>query len=172
MDKLSLFRREDHDKSKIIISCKNAIISGFKLKRLLLEEHKIECEMAMPDYLLALSTLCDTNLGFDKLTYALCEIDKRINRKDEPITAPIPPSPTVKMSIREATESASELLPIGFSVGRVSADFVYAYPPGSPIIAPGEIITASALSSAKALAAMGANVYSSSGDLEKINCVK
>lgn len=172
LENLSIFRRDDHDKSKIIISCKNADISGFELKKMLLAEHKIECEMAMPNYVLALSSVADTALGFDKLSYALREIDKKVGKGGRNFDISHLLEPTVKCSIREAIEAEQTLLPLDFSVGRVSADFIYAYPPGSPIIAPGEIITASAISTINSLETSGANIYSTNEDLANIKCIK
>ncbi len=172
LEHLSVFRRDDHDKSKIIISCKNASISGFELKKLLLSRYKIECEMAMPNFVLALSTVADTSIGFDKLSYALREIDTEIGGGERVFDLSKLSAPIVKCSIREALESDCEILSPKFSVGRISADFVYAYPPGSPIIAPGEIITASAISTLKTLRDCGASVYTGYGDIEKLSVKK
>ncbi|MEG1066900.1 MAG: hypothetical protein RSD85_05045 [Erysipelotrichaceae bacterium] len=50
-------------------------------------------------------------------------------------------APSVVMSPQEAFYSEKDQLNIGDSVGRVSAEFVMCYPPGIPILAPGELIT-------------------------------
>lgn len=169
---LSLFRRDDHDKTKIVICCKRSNISGFELKQRLLAEHRIECEMAMPAYVLAISTVADTALGFDKLCYALTEIDRTLADSDEMLCINKLPPPAVKMTLRAAAEADVTPTPIDFAVGRISADYIYAYPPGSPIIAPGEMITATAVSFVKALSKAGANVYSSSGSISEIKTIK
>ena len=172
LNNLSVFRRDDLDKSKILIVCKNSSVSGFELKAMLLSEHKIECEMAMPNYVLCISTIADTALGFDRLRYALAQLDRKIGCvNDRPSILPLP-KPYVKISMRQALEAEAEALPHEFATGRISAEFVYAYPPGSPIIAPGEVITAPAQATIKALIEQGANVYSSGGDIKNIKVVK
>ena len=172
LNNLSVFSADCFDKSKVLIVCKNSSISGFELKKMLLHEHKIECEMAMPNYVLCISTVADTALGFDRLCYALSCIDRKICPKNsKAVLAPLP-KPSVKMTLRQASEADIEALPLSFAMGRIAAEFVYAYPPGSPIIAPGEIISAAAITVINALACQGANVYSESGDITKINTVK
>lgn len=172
LEHLSIFKGENHDKSKILISCKNASISGFELKKLLLSRYKIECEMAMPNFVLALSTVADTAIGFDKLCFALREIDTEIQKGGRNFDLSRLSPPIVKCSIREALESDIESIPTEFSVGKISADFVYAYPPGCPLIAPGEVVTASALSAIKNLENCGAAIYSSFGNSKKISVKK
>lgn len=169
---LEVFRRDDHDKSKIIISCKNADISGFELKILLLLEHKIECEMAMPNYVLCISSIADTALGFDRLAYALSELDLKLSPAKEEKEAVRPLKPTVKLPLRAAFEAETTALPLELSAGYISGDFVYAYPPGSPIIAPGEVITASSLAVICALSEAGAEIHITSGDPSLIKVIK
>lgn len=169
---LKVLRRYDHDKSKIIISCKNADISGFELKRMLLLEHKIECEMAMPSYVLCISSIADTALGFDRLAYALSELDLKLSLAKEEKEVVRPLKPTVKLPLRAAFEAETTALPLEFSAGYISGDFVYAYPPGSPIIAPGEVITASSLAVIHGLLESGAEIHISSGDPSLIKVIK
>ncbi len=167
LSSLSVFRRDDLDKSKIIISCKGTSISGFELKKMLLTEHKIECEMANAHYVLCISTIADTSLGFDRLAYALSEIDRKICKTDSASPTKIPPKPAVRLPLRAAFEAKTELMPFEFSTGFISADFVYAYPPGSPIIAPGEVISASAIALCEDLSSAGAEIHISSGDPDR-----
>ncbi len=159
LSSLSLYRAENHDKSKILINCSKSSTYGYTLKERLLREHKIECEMATPNYLLALSTVCDTALGFDRLSYALAEIDRELEFLDLPAKTSPPPQPILKMSIRRAAEAETEELLLDRALGRISADFVYAYPPGSPMIAPGELITPEAVRAVNEIARSGGTVY-------------
>ncbi len=168
----SIVKRDDLDKSKILICCKNSSVSGFELKKLLLRDYKIECEMAMPNYLLALSSLADTSLGFDKLAYALTCLDRELAPRTDRVEALPTAQPLVKMPMRDAFESDTVAVPFEFSAGGISADFVYAYPPGSPIIAPGEVITPKTLGLCKALRDSGAEIHITSGDNSLIRKVK
>ena len=49
------------------------------------------------------------------------------------------------MTIRGAADSVSEMLPLEQAIDRIAAEFVYRYPPGIPIVAPGEVITKEAV---------------------------
>ena len=169
---LSLYRAENHDKSKIIINCAKSSIYGYELKERLLREHKIECEMATQNYVLALSTVADTALGFDRLFYALSEIDRDIEFLNLPQETTPPPQPQLKMSIRRAVESEKESLYLPRALQMVSADFVYAYPPGSPIIAPGEVITPEAVRMITEIHRSGGTVYTGTKKDFMINVVK
>lgn len=171
LKKLSVYGGSNLDKSKLIIDCSRSSVNGFKLKELL-REHKLECEMAMPSYVLCMTSIADTEEGFDRLANALCEIDKGISSDRSCSDTPTMPEPTVRMTIREALEGGDKVVAIENSIGRISADFVYAYPPGSPIIAPGELISEVAVFTATELDAQGANVYSSEGGFKNIKVIK
>ena len=66
------------DPGKIVISTKKTALSGFRLAELLRDEHKIELELACPDYAIAMTSICDTAEGFDRLAAALLHIDAEI----------------------------------------------------------------------------------------------
>ncbi len=137
---LSLFESSYSDKGKIVIMTENADISGFELKRILREKYEIELEMAMPGFALAMTSLADTDEGFDRLIFALKEIDKTLKEKKKSILL-FQPKAETRRSMSFAQTADFEVLPIEKCVGRVSAEFVFAYPPGSPIIAPGEVLS-------------------------------
>ena len=123
------------DLGKIIIFTHNPK----KLKELL-SENRIEIEMASTDYLLLIATVCDTKNSLDALFRALLDADKKIgrryeNQKKEFIL------PEKKLSIKDAIFKGRELSDISGCSGRISAEFVWAYPPGAPVLVPGEVIT-------------------------------
>ena len=172
LNALSLYRADNHDKSKIIINCSKSSISGFDLKKILLQDYKIECEMATKDYVLALSSVADTAYGFDKLSYALTQIDRELEGLDienEPASFPVP---LLKMPIRRALESEHEDIRQTDAIGRVSAVYAYAYPPGIPIVAPGEVITAEVLKAIRDAERGGAVIHFDHGDSVILRVVK
>ena len=75
-----------------------------------------------------------TNSGYLENVTKVCVTEKEIKRVIEN-----------QMTIRKAMDSESEILSLQDSVGRIAAEFVYRYPPGIPIVAPGEVITAEAV---------------------------
>lgn len=160
LQNLCIFETADFDKGKIVISTEKANISGFELKKILLENYKIETEMAMPAYTLAMTSLADTDEGFKRLIGALLDIDKTLmSAKKGFVSAP----PKAK-KVKELYGNESEFVKRAEAIGKVSAEFIFAYPPGSPIIAPGEEITPEILEYLDCLSSAGAQVLSSSGN--------
>jgi len=64
------------DPGKIVIVTKKAAISGDRLMSILREEFLIELELARPNYAIAMTSICDTAEGFDRLIKALVSIDR------------------------------------------------------------------------------------------------
>lgn len=144
LDYLKIIDSTEKDRSKILISTKNANISGSDLDKLLRED-KIEIEMSYPDYVLLISTIFDTKEGFDRLKKSLLRIDGLLGTKTKSYSLDLP-IPQKKLEIYEAINCKKKYVKLEDSLGKISGEFVYAYPPGSPIIAPGEIIDSEILS--------------------------
>ncbi len=158
---LHLFRSADFDMGKLVIACDRSNITGFELKDLLREKYGIETEMAMPAYTLAMTSVADTDEGFDRLLTALFEIDRNLKTEN---TSPIIAPPKTKGVLPFSHSGETDLVKKSDSAGKISAEFIYAYPPGSPIISIGEQITEDALGYIDTLSAVGAQIYSSSGN--------
>ncbi|MCD8301056.1 MAG: aminotransferase class I/II-fold pyridoxal phosphate-dependent enzyme [Clostridiales bacterium] len=131
------------DNSKILISATEAGLSGPQLCDLLLSRYHLQPEMAAPDYVTALTSIMDTDEGFDRLYAALSEIDAEAGESCERTVTPMELyAPRRKcMEIAQAMDAVAESVLISEAVGRISAGYIYLYPPGIPIIAPGEVIT-------------------------------
>lgn len=137
----------DLDASKIVIDTKNASFGGAKLNRLLHDKYHIELEMVAPDYVLAMTSVCDTKEGFDRLRKAILEIDDEALESDdntesrqlrvEDVYKPLKRA----ASLHEIFDKEVKCVPFDEAVGKVNADFIYLYPPDVPIIVPGEEIT-------------------------------
>lgn len=144
LDHLELVDNPSKDRTKILISTKNTNISGSDLERLLRED-KIEIEMAYPDYALLISTIFDNKEGFDRLKKSLRRIDGLLEEKNKSYSLDLQ-VPQKKFEIFEAINYKKKIIKLENSLGQIAGEFVYAYPPGSPIIAPGEIIDVEILS--------------------------
>lgn len=153
---------ERRDPGKLVISVKNADMSGQELYRILLEKYHLQMEMAAPSYVLGILTGLDTWEGVDRLIHALKEIDRGIAREENEKTeagtfGSAEGSDEIKK--RAGTTDIYHTMPLssGFSIydtagrkkewvfpeesaGRVSGGFLYFYPPGIPLLVPGEII--------------------------------
>ena len=135
---------KEKDPGKIIISTKNTNITGVELAELLRQKHQIETELSSFSYLLAMTSIFDTKDGFERLAKALKEIDKNLEAGQ--IEVPdIAISPVKVMEPYQAKAKGENLLKLESSKGKVSASMVCLYPPGAPVIVPGEEITDEAL---------------------------
>lgn len=137
----------DFDRSKLIFSVKKCGIAGNKLQKMLLRTYNIEMEMAAGNYVLALTSLCDTDQGFHRLFYAVKGIDEQINRfqtaegkKESSWIEEGVTKNEISCIMNEAFEAPKESVPLQESAGRISGEFLYLYPPGIPMIVPGEKI--------------------------------
>ncbi|MFQ7549289.1 MAG: hypothetical protein ACLRMZ_01830 [Blautia marasmi] len=68
----------DLDESKMVVSTANTSIDGAKLHEILLERYHLQMEMAASQYVIALTSVMDTEEGFARLEKALLEIDKEL----------------------------------------------------------------------------------------------
>ena len=139
----------DYDRSKLLFSTRYASMTGSELAQILLEKYHIQVEMETEHYVLALAAVGDSGEGFERLCQAIEEINqeeaqkKKEKRETEEPKAGRTAHTSLSqfMSITEAMESKSEIRKLEESVGRISAEFGYLYPPGIPLIVPGEQIT-------------------------------
>ena len=139
----------DYDRSKLLFSTRYASMTGSELAQILLEKYHIQVEMEAEHYVLALAAVGDSGEGFERLCQAIEEINQEEAQKKKEKRETEEPkagrtaytSLSQFMSITEAMESESEIRKLEESVGRISAEFGYLYPPGIPLIVPGEQIT-------------------------------
>ena len=149
------------DPAKIVVSTMRAEdFHGEELAETLRRKYHLEMEMTAPEYVIAMTSLMDTEEGFERLGTALLEIDGALRRRMDPdqqkekgepkekercetpeATESKVSHPIRRMLICEAMDADTERTAFQDTVGKVSAEFVYLYPPGIPIIAPGEVFT-------------------------------
>lgn len=132
----------DLDPSKLILRVNNCGLTGPELFRKLRIEHHIILEMESRDYVLGMTSICDTEEGFERLERALRKIDGEITGSAGNRTRQLPKErkPVRSMKPYEAMEQPAEEILLSGSCGRVSAAFIGIYPPGVPMLVPGEVI--------------------------------
>lgn len=190
------------DASKLLIYTGNAGITGKTLYDMFLQDYGLQMEMATGNYVLAMTSLMDTEEGFARLETALLEIDAQLSagqtaRLVEDAMRPVehaarpaedamfpmehtadhaqlsqkrPDSEIIQnnvtaaatsenvsqfaqlytpqeqvCTIAEALDSTQETVELKNATGRIAADYIYLYPPGIPLLAPGERITEKAV---------------------------
>lgn len=114
-------------------------------------ERGVVAEMADDRFVVFILTAADTPADFERLEQAIIDCAEHFATHPDPDAPPAsepstPPLPERVVSMRTALFSPTETIPLADAVDRVSAEILAPYPPGVPIIAPGEKITQKALS--------------------------
>lgn len=132
----------DFDLSKLTIIIPSSGRKGNAIFQKLHSEYHIVMEMEAGDYVLGMTSICDTEEGFQRLADALIELDKEINGKDLLIKDQRPELivPEQVITPGEAMEKETDILLLTDSLHRVAASYVCFFPPGAPILVPGERI--------------------------------
>lgn len=133
------------DIGKMVISVGNSSITGQNLYDILLTRYHLQMEMAGGSYVLAMFTLCDEEEGYNRLTNALLELDKELyyggQPSDKPETKRIQSVRLEKaLEFWEAWDRPKVKLELEKCKGRTAGQFVNLYPPGIPVVVPGEVL--------------------------------
>lgn len=153
----------DFDASKLLIYTGNAGFTGKVLYDMLLQDYGLQMEMAAGNYVLAMTSLMDTEDGFERLAAALLEIDAQLSQKcpdsentRSNVTADYASENVSQFAhlytpqeqvctIAKALDGMQETVELKNATGRIVTDYIYLYPPGIPLLAPGERITEKAV---------------------------
>ena len=146
-------------------------MTGQKLSEMLRSEYHIEMEMAYGDHALAMTSVCDTDAAMAALADALLAIDGTLNSEADEHTSNdvtlIFALPEKQCEIWQALESEKIDCPIENAIGQTAAEFVWAYPPGIPLLVPGERINDGFIRQIHSLLEKETKVYSDADGLPK-----
>ena len=130
------------DPARIVISTRNSALTGVELMRCLREEYRIELEMALDSYAVAMTGPGNDDTMPRRLAEALLELDERFGpAHEEAQFVPVYSIPPHGIGIESAARAERESVPLRGAVGRISAGYLWAYPPGIPLVVPGEQVT-------------------------------
>lgn len=149
---LHFLQKEGMDIGKLVIADKSGHMTGRQLYDSLLNTYHLQAEMAAGNYVLAMFTVGDTEEGYNRMTEALLAIDGAIYSQYGTcaggaarieIRKPLKQSklPPHGLSLKEAWEGEKEEVVLEEAKGRVAGEFINLYPPGIPILVPGECFT-------------------------------
>ncbi len=166
----------DLDETKLAINVSGLGMTGYEVSQALNMEHDIQVEMADPFHVLVIVSIGDRKEDVSRLVDALREIAKGrgaakqfdweqvkppmgaqgLSKADvpKPIDGPQP----VDRPAREAFFASHELVPLDKCAGRLSSEIVTVYPPGIPMLVPGEVITEDVVDYLSRVSAMGGTV--------------
>lgn len=147
-----------NDAAKVVISVKNTTMTGQQLYDILREDYDLQLEMAGASYGLAIISGLDTQEGIRRLIRAIIQIDEQLSEKTDSSYDEMLYHNEVIMPIYKAWDSDYDILRLDQATGACSADFINLYPPGIPLVVPGEIITQKLIDDLKRFIKQGMNV--------------
>lgn len=136
------------DIGKLIISG-GGVVTGQWLYDRLRKRYRLQCEMAAGDFCLAMFTLADGDEAYERMTTALLEIDEELQKEAHDVAHTggkmrkngLPAHPEIAVPFAEAWDMPHEMIPLSESPGHVSGTFINLYPPGTPVVVPGEMLS-------------------------------
>jgi len=174
----------DYDKSKLVIVPDLRYYNGKKLYDTFLNKYHLQMEMASERYVIAMTSVNDTEEGFARLYQALEDMEREIRisvryrqiyldkSKNGGNVQAYEQQPgyygkkistgyqkaVVCKKMRDAYEEQYDRIELEMAKGKISTEFISLYPPGVPILAPGEIITENIIRDVKRYLEQGLNV--------------
>ncbi|MBV8364667.1 MAG: aminotransferase class I/II-fold pyridoxal phosphate-dependent enzyme [Candidatus Eremiobacteraeota bacterium] len=143
----------DFDPTKVTITVKDLGYTGYEASALLRGRYNVQVELADLFNIVALFTIGTTQAAADRLIFGVREMAREdravdifapsgvLERRLKTGTYKLPKIPPMRMPPREAFLASTEAVRFKSSKGRICAEVITPYPPGIPVIAPGEEIT-------------------------------
>jgi arginine decarboxylase len=168
------------DPLRVVVNVTETGWDGYEVERFLRTEFKIEDEMADQFSVVYILSPRDDEAATRRLVEGLKAVSKASKQPSETARLVVnvdshmlqPPIPPLAMTPRDAALAKQTMVPRGDAAGRTCAEMVMFYPPGIPLLMPGEVVTREALEVCQKLLAAGANPYASDPTFETICVVK
>lgn len=147
-----------HDPSKLVIDTRGSGLTGTLLQTRLRAQSRLDVEFADPAHVVCSITIADDDESIDALLAALA---RAVFEPGEPSTAPsldaidLPPIPSMALTPRQAFGAPTVAVPLAEAQGRICGEQVMPYPPGIPLLFPGELIAAEHIAFLRAQLAHG-----------------
>jgi arginine/lysine/ornithine decarboxylase len=142
----------DLDPTKITVTVKNLGYTGYEAEEILRRRYNVQVELADLFNVVALYTIGTTPEASDALIHGVSELAREdrpldifspsgvLDRRVKSGTYRLPPIPPIRLVPRDAFLAETEFVPFKRSAGRICAEVITPYPPGIPVISPGEEI--------------------------------
>lgn len=134
----------DSDRTRLTVTVSGLGLTGFAADEILHQQFGITAELPSLQHLTFIISLGNTQTDIDLLIQGFTSLPSSASLPLQPFL-PLPPSPPLPISPRTAFFSPSQTVPAAEAVNRISAETICPYPPGIPVLMPGETITPSAL---------------------------
>ncbi len=134
----------NYDPTKLTIHIRHLGITGYDAENWLRDHYNLEIEMSDMYNILCLVTPGDTEDSVNTLVEALTQMSAEFHgsgREIKELVVKIPEIPQLALTPRDAFYGDTETVPLAEAAERIIAEFIYVYPPGIPILLPGEVIS-------------------------------
>ena len=145
--RLSVLKLIEHDHrkydiSKLVISTKNANVTGYEVAMVLNKEFSIMVEAAFDTYIILMTTMADQRETLERLEHALLMIDRYLEptKSKESVNKFMKAGIVEGKNIRNIFYGKKKWIGLETSLGKIAADNIMLYPPGIPIVCIGETI--------------------------------
>lgn len=135
----------DFDRTKLSVNTLDIGLAGIEVYDILRDEYDIQIEFGDLGNILAYVSIGDRKRDIERLVSALAEVRRRYKRDKSGLLSQEYIDPEVAVTPQAAFYAPKISLPIMQTAGKICSEFVMCYPPGIPILAPGERITAEIL---------------------------
>ena len=160
----------DFDPTKLSVHTRDIGLAGIEVYDILRDEYDIQIEFGDIGNILAYLSIGDRVQEIERLVSALAEIKRRYKKDPAGLLSQEYIDPVVVCSPQSAFYSQKKSLPLEESAGQVCSEFVMCYPPGIPILAPGERITENIIEYIQYAKAKGCSMTGSEDpDINNIN---
>ena len=148
-------------------------MTGIEVYDLLRDEYDIQAEFGDLSNMLAYISIGDRIQDIERLVGALADIRRLYAKPRSVLFTAEYITPQVVASPQQAFYSEKEKLPLRQTAGRICSEFVMCYPPGIPILAPGEVITPEIIDYIEFAKAKGCSMQGpESEDISELNVLK
>jgi len=131
----------DFDLTKLSVNTLDLGLAGIEVYDLLRDEYDIQIEFGDLGNILAYVSVGDNHKNMERLIGALSEVRRIYKRDKNTLMKHEYINPTVMMAPQKAFYAEKKSVPLSEAIGEICCEFVMCYPPGIPILAPGERVT-------------------------------
>ena len=152
------------DQTRLTVDVSQLGLTGFEADEILHQQLGVTCELPLPKHLTFIITFGNTKEDIERLIQAfkmLSPSSPSSPSSSSPLSPHLPRlpiSPISQISPREAFFTVTETLPVKQSINRICSELICPYPPGIPVLMPGEIITSEAIDYLQQVLALGGTI--------------
>lgn len=164
----------DYDETKVVVELDNLSLTGFELYKILKDKYNIQIELGETYIFLLLFTVGSKKEDVDKIVLALEKISKKYYKENI-----VYPShhylndsfPPLVLRPREAYHASLKVVKLKNALNKISKEMIMTYPPGIPVIIPGERFTQNVIDELIYFKKIKANILSDFEDVNEVSVV-